>query len=372
MKDKFQKIESFEKAVLHVSPNISSKAFRNINKNQWIEDSKWPIQAYKMLSKIPLGNVLPAHIFLWLRNIQVIFGNRKINKRGYKNLLGYLFLFPFTPKTELNIYANGIFFKRGGKYAVLFYTEKKVVIKIILSTKHLPVLKEEFTREVKSLLLANKIHHEKVKTPLIKSYNLEGPTYFFEQELIENGKNLNYFTSSKMGQILNDVFDYMINFYKKNKLILREPKTQSFNRKKLQLYLRHFQMEFILEKYNILINKKKKMIYGRIHGDLHGENILHTNTFIYILDWEKSKEDYWAEEICNRFLFIPKSIITSVYRKLTTFFSFKEQDLYSVEDQQFIIICNRIFEKIEQSEIFENSKDYIQSQQKILQGNNLI
>lgn len=372
MKDNFQKIESFEKDVLKISFNSPIKIFRNINRNQWIENSKWPSDAYKTLSEIPLGNVLPAHIILWLRNIQVIFGNKRVNKRGYKNLWGYLLLFPFSKKNPLNIQANGIFFKRGGKYAVLFYTDKKEVIKVILSTKHLSSLKEEFKREVETLLFVNKIHHEKVKTPFIKSFNLKGPKYFFVQELIQNGKSLNYSTPSIMETVLKDVFDYMIEFYKKNKFMLLEPKIQNLNWKKTHLYLHHFKIEFILEKYRALINENKKMIYGKIHGDLHGDNILYTDTSIYILDWEKSIEDYWVEEICNRFLFIPKPIITSVYKKLINLFSFKEQAIYSVEEQQFIIICNRIFETIEQSKTIEDSKAYIRTQRNILLGNNLI
>src|SRR5690554_6276006 len=152
MAEKLKGIESIEKELLNITEEIPSKTFRNINTYQWIQNTSWPLGAYRKLSKIPLGNVLPAHPKLWINNLRIFFGNKTLNKRGYKNLIGYHLLFPFAKKRRYKIYADAVFFKRGGKYAVLFYPQKKSVFKVILSSKekHRNIHIPEFSREIQN------------------------------------------------------------------------------------------------------------------------------------------------------------------------------------------------------------------------------
>lgn len=233
--DKFTLISTIEKDLLKKSENTTPKSFRNINKNQWVVNANWPIGAYKILSTIPLGNVLPGHPKLWWNNVRVALGNKISTKRGYKNLIGYFFLYPFGKKKSFNINAEAIFFKRGEKYVVLFYTKKKSVIKLVLTNKqkHLLNLKKEFSQEISGQLIANKIDHPTVSTPKLISYEINNDLIFLEQELVINSRSSKYLSTSKSNAILKEVFDFMFEFYKYNTLELKPLESNHFDYSKI-------------------------------------------------------------------------------------------------------------------------------------------
>lgn len=377
MNRKFNRIKSFEESFFKSSEDNPKGIFRNINKDQWIADVSWPFDAYKILSELPLGNVLPGHVKLWINNLRILLGNKNLNKRGYKNLTGYLLLFLFAKKKKLNIHAEAFFFKRNSKYVVLFYPKTKSVIKVILSTKthHLKQLKSEFSQEIEAQKLANEIIHPTVSSPKLISYNLNHTTPFLEQELISNGKSLKYLTLSKTEKIIATVFDFMFEFYKKNTFILKSLDVQKWDEEKILNVFELYHLDSkLIKRFNTLLSQQKKLIYGRIHGDLHLDNILQRKEKTFILDWGRSQDSFFAEETLNDFIYFPEELMNSVYSRLLIYFDFDSKDLYSLKEQQFLMVCCQIFDRIQAEEQLENDflSSFLNTKFKILNGNNLI
>lgn len=380
MTKKLKRIESIEKELLNITQETPPKTFRNINTYQWIQNAFWPLGAYRVLSKTPLGNVLPAHPKLWINNLRIFFGNKTLNKRGYKNLTGYLLLFPFVKKKQYKVLANAFYFKRGKRYVVLFYTSSSInsVFKVVTTskTKHIYQFKQEFSLEIEGQKEANKIKHPTVFTPKLKSYQLEGEIIFIEQEFIPKSKSLKYLSVSKANQILEEVFDFMLEFYKKNKLELKKLKQITYDKEKIEFVLDYYQLDAkIIAKYESLIQQKKKLIYGKIHGDLHYENILYTKEKkVCIIDWGKFKDAYWVEETINGFIYFPENLVSDFFYKIKNHFAFDINEMYTVKEQQFLIVCQQLFKRVSNEQLKPNKylSNYISEQFKILKGNNLL
>lgn len=362
MKDKFQKIESFEKAVLQVSPNTSSKAFRNINKNQWIEDSKWPFETYKKLNIFSLGQILPGSLNLWWDNIRIFLGNKKLKKRGYKNLIGYLILFPFSKKEEFDIYANAMFFKRNSKYVVLFYKKKSKnaqLIKLNLFQNNSQYFSNILQQEIYAHLIANKIIHPNVSTPTLISYNLgnnENQFIYSIQELIIGAKSIKYLSSAKIKKTYQHVFDFLLLFYFKNQFSFVKYSNVFYNKNQINNIIKNSEFpDNLFEIFDVLISKEKYSLYGRIHNDLSRENILYTKNKVFLIDWGESIETHWIQEIFKGYKYLDYKFLKSFYYRLINHYDHSNKLIYSFEEEVLISICLKIIDNIKISEDHTNN-----------------
>lgn len=367
-------IESFEEEIFHFSRNKSYKEFRNINNYQWVENKNWPFDAFRILNKVSIGNVFPGSFSLWWNNFKFHLGYKVIHKRGYKNLVGYLMLFPFTKKHSFPLMVDVIFFKRGGKYVVLFYLKENIssVFKVNIRYKDFV---NEINQEVKSQQVANTINCDHVGTPKLKSFNLKGNLCYLEQELVSNCKSLKQLKLHKKNQVLKHVFNFIFEFYKKNglKSVPLQTNAIDFDTVKETL-IYHLKDDVILLQMKSIINKKKKMIYGRVHGDLCYNNILVNPEKIYIIDWGLSGEKYFCEDLIHKLMIVPREIKMKLFNDVIQYFNLDSNELYTLEEQLFLTVCIRLFKTItgNRNRMSSLFGDYVKMEKKVLIANNLM
>lgn len=370
----FLYLQNFERTIFSLERKQVQKSFRNINKGQWIKNASWPIKANQILRKISLGNVYPGNFSLWFNNLKYHLGNKKVHRRGYKNLIGYLLLYPFVNQEELPLLADAVFFKRGGKYVVLFYAEKSIPSLFKVNVRYRK-FKEEVTQEIKSHLIANSISHPFVGTPKLLSYKTESEYLYTEQELLFNCTNLKNLPTIEVPNRLKEVFDFMFEFYKQNGLQLKMIDNTHLDfdliKKKVDI---DFPFQEIVEKYLVLNKSAKKMIFGRVHGDLCYNNILVSDNKTYIIDWGLSREAFWAEDIIHKLIYLPYNLKVGVFSKIVSHFGFDSEEIFTLEEQQFLTVCNRVFQRIMMEGDRSSSflKDYLLAEKKVLEANNLL
>lgn len=368
-------VEDIEKKLFILSKTPSFKVYRNINDYQWIENRIWPIGAYRILKKVSIGNVFPASFSLWWNNLKFHFNYQIIHRRGYKNLIGYLVLYPFTKKNSYALLAQIIFFKRGGKYVVLFYLENEGFPSIFKVNIRYKNFENEITQEIESQRIANSIQCSKVGTPKLKSFRLNEDIQYLEQELVLNCKSLKYIGLKQKHRILDQVFDFLFKFYKKNGLssIYAITSTIDFNMVREALIF-HLGDDSILNKMNIILKLKKKMIFGRVHGDLCYNNIIVSPEKIFIIDWGLSGEKYLCEDLIHKLMIIPNSIKSNLMKNVIDYFNFNVNELYSLEQQQFLTVCLRMFNRItiEKNRFNKSLGEYIKTEKNVLIANKLI
>jgi len=332
IKENINRIIYIEKSLLDHTESFYLKKHKNYNNFLWIKSSGWPIGYYKKLSKISGISAFPEKsLNVWLQVLR--------NKgKGFKKRIGLFLRIPFMKKDKLGIGADFYFNKVN--FGILIYCDDAIkrVVKFN-QTNNLEHARHKIGNEVESLKKANSIIHDVVYTPKLKSYYDKEDVIFFEQELIL-GKDLHRLSKDKVIKVYDDVFDFMYLYYTKCE-IKAEP---IINKDYLNnpIVEKHFckldNGEEILKKFREILKRNKKMLIGRIHGDLSLSNILiDRNNKVVILDWGESSEEYLSKDMKEH-----KRNTTYLYDKIVKENNFIKDELYNLSDQIFVGIFDEI------------------------------
>lgn len=299
-----------EKKVLGIAYSDVAKKYVNPENYLWIKKVKWPFASFALLSKVSGISAFPEkRLKYWLS----VFKNKG---RGIKKRIGVFLKLPFEKVIMLPLNADFYFDK--DCFGILLYINQQHPVVVKFNQWADVESFNKIIRETKGLSIANTIVHDKVKTPqLIKSHS-EGKICFFEQELIF-AKDLHSLPEKEQNKIYNEIFDFMYQVYKHSGVKLESPKkTGDTITNAVELYLNNIANgQKIVEKYKKLMNEDKKMLVGRIHGDLSLNNILTSkrrNVF-WIIDWGESEIDYLAKDFKNN-----KESASVSYAKTVSFF----------------------------------------------------
>lgn len=318
-------IQFIEKKISCIKYFEPKKIYVN-HENLWIKYAKWPFGAYKLLSKISGISAFPEkRLEYWLD----VFKNKG---KGIKKRIGLFLNFPFKKTIELPLNADFYFDKDCFGILVYINQPEQKVIKFnqVSDIDSLNKIK----REAESLKIANEIEHKTVKTPKLLNTFFEEKIYFFEQDLIL-AKDLHSLSKKEQNRIYNEVFDFMFLLYKNSEVTLKTPKKEEDSIVSIvENYLKEIDDgQEIVNNYKKLLAKNKKMLLGKIHGDLSLNNILTNNrkSCFWIIDWGESDRDYLAKDLKNN-----AHCAMLFYVKLVAFFNFDKKQLYSLEEQIFI------------------------------------
>src|SRR5690554_240406 len=318
IKENINRIIYIEKSLLDHTESFYLKKHKNYNNFLWIKSSGWPIGYYKKLSKISGISAFPEKsLNVWLQVLR--------NKgKGFKKRIGLFLRIPFMKKDKLGIGADFYFNKVN--FGILIYCDN--IIKRVIKfnqTNNLEYARHKIENEVESLKKSNSITHNIVYTPKFKNYYDKDGIIFFEQELIL-GKDLHHLSKNQVLKIYDDVFNFMYLYYMKYKIKAEH----IINKEHLTnpIVERHFcklnNGEEILKRFREILKINKKMLIGRIHGDLSFNNILiDKNNKVIILDWGESSEEYLSKDMKEH-----KRNTTYLYNQIVKDNNFVKDELY--------------------------------------------
>ncbi|HUH52261.1 MAG TPA: phosphotransferase [Flavobacterium sp.] len=355
LENNIKKILLVEKAsLLNADFSDDDNKYINHEKYLWIRNTRWPFESYTLLSKVTGISAFPDKRFKYW--IEVL----KNKGRGFKKRIGVFFRLPFKKVSYLPINADFYFDKNN--FGILLYVTQAQpkVVKFNQSDDEAFITK--IKSEASSLRLANTIVHEVVKTPMLISAQSDKELYFFEQQVIF-AKDLHILPENKLGEIYDQVFDFMYKLYIQEGISLVSPKNEgSIIQKAVGNYLDTIEGgKDIITKYNKLLAEDKKMFVGRIHGDLSLNNILQAKRGqIWLIDWGESSIGYLAEDLKEH-----KGDVLSVYTKIAAHFDIKENKLYGLNEQVFIADYIAASRLIDDNIVRENYDPYFQSKLKI-------
>lgn len=270
---------------------------------------------FKIYNNYLISSEIYSFMDILLRHKQIQFiSNLKIKYR-----LVLLLKWFYLPTKTYDIKANIGLIKPN--YDILIDKKSKKVTKISKSN----IGNELLESEVNYLTIINQFilsKHQDVKVPkLLNHYRTNENLFVFEEEYFEGNEVWNISKSDL--EIINDsIYNFMIDFYFFNDL-----KLVFFNERNIDHNVFNDNIVFkkeVIQIYNSILNKRKKLLYGTIHGDLRENNILiDFEKNICLIDFEKTCEDYLVLEIRKEEYFT--KIINRLEEDKGTIYSFKEQ-----------------------------------------------
>lgn len=270
---------------------------------------------FKIYNNYLISSEIYSFMDILLRHKQIQFiSNLKIKYR-----LVLLLKWFYLPTKTYDIKANIGLIKPN--YDILIDKKSKKVTKISKSN----IGNELLESEVNYLTIINQFIISKqqvVKVPkLLNHYKIKENLFVFEEEYFEGNEVWNLSKSDL--EIVNDsIYNFMIDFYFFNNL-----KLVLFNEKEIKHNVFNDNIDFkkeVILIYNRILNQRKKMLYGTIHGDLRENNILiDLKKNICLIDFEKTCEDYLVLEIRKEEYYT--KIINRLEEDKGTIYSFKEQ-----------------------------------------------
>lgn len=290
----------------------------------WIKKTPWPFGAYKKLSKVSGISAFPdTRISTWLAVVRQ-------KGKGIKKRIGLFCRYPFESPTFASINADFYFDKN--YFGILLYLKdaRAIVVKFIQKEDEESIL--QIRREAESLKMANKVQHPVVKTPELLMSHFRDGLFFFEQDLI-HGDDLHFLSAEELSNVYKHVFDFMFLWYNDRGVSCVLPKKEE----DVITYIRNAQevkvKDDLLLRYETLLKKEKKMLLGRIHGDLWLNNILVDNKkkLIWLIDWGESGIDYLAKDFKNNM-----GEASAFFSRIIEYWKFKTEDLYDLREQIFI------------------------------------
>jgi len=332
VKENVDKITIIESEILnHTIPNLINNTYSNYDNFLWIKSTSWPFGYYKNFSKISGINAFPdKNLKNWIKVI-------KNKGKGIKKRIGLFLRIPFMKKEKWPVNANFYFNKVN--FGILIYCDSVKKVVKFNQTNHIEYASLKIQNEVESLKKANAIQHDVVYTPMLLNYYNKDGILFFEQDLVI-GKDLHHFSEAKVLQAYNSVFDFMFLYYKSwgvkaTPIIIKE----YINNPIVEKYFCEFNKgEELLQKFKEISKQNKKMLIGRIHGDLSLNNILiDKNNKVIILDWGESSEEYLSKDMKEH-----KRNTTYLYNQIVKDNNFVKDELYNLSDQIFVGIFDEL------------------------------
>lgn len=331
MSNKYQElVRNIEKIVLNQEITSIPKTYKKMG-FYWIKS--FPKKEIKNLFSIPSIRLYPQRdIRAWSIWFYYLTKTFKFNKEQFVYLLGAIPAWSFMTRHQFAIHSN--FFYSRGRNITLLYPEKEnqFVLKIHISRNGTNKLQNE----VACLLQANTIYHPNVETPkLLKKGNI-GATYWYTQEMLY-AKDVGNISSHKRQKIYNEVFEFMVDFYRKNKIFLKSPLDDNIlHQKQIKEFLKFNKYGFkILLLVDSLLIKEKKMIEVHLHNDIYDKNILISkfvnNKKLYIIDWGNSARGYLVHEFRNK-IFDKQQVFDKIIRME----NISIDSVYNLEEQIFL------------------------------------
>lgn len=351
LENKIKYILKIEKTILDVEYTDAEKKYISPESYLWIKHTKWPVQTYKLLSKVTGINAFPDKNYKhWIE----VFKNKG---KGIKKRIGLFFKVPFESVTYLPINAD-FYFNKDFFGILLYINHKQPRVVKFNQIDDLDSFKK-IQNEALSLKAINMIAHETVKTPKMISMGVEQGICFFEQEIVF-ARDLHSLSENKLRVVYDKVFDFMYRLYVQKGVSLVSPEKGSDTiHKAVEDFLNTIENgKEIINKYNKLIAEDKKMFVGNIHGDLWLNNILidENKNKIWIIDWGESNMDYLAKDFRNN----PVSA-QSLYLRLVEYYKLDVHDIYSLEKQLFIAEFSTITQLISNHIVKRRQDSYFKS-----------
>ncbi len=256
-----------------------------------------------------------------------------------QKLFGNLIVWRFLSSMKFNVIADVVFLK--GSRIILMYLHKEnpSLIKIFSNERNYNIEKE-------GLLLANNISHKKVAVPKLKYNYAKDKLFFIEQELIFSAKAIRFSGRTKINEIFGEVMGFMFDFYKLAGVRLCHPSEFMIQRfDEVERYLNTTNGDTSLRIFKDLVQRNKKLLVGKRHGDLNVDNILYDKNrdFIYIIDWGESMDGFLIWDLYKG----GAKRAAIMVEEICTHFGFRQENLYSIEEQMYIDTFVKLLKKIE-------------------------
>lgn len=324
---------------------IESKAHATVSYKKigffYIRMFSFPFELIRELNKInsirKFGSFNSRAWLIWMIGN---FRKKKIQIKSLYNLSGVYASWFFLPILKFPFKAD--FFYNRGRITTLLYPniENPIVLKMfLLSDKGSNSYLEKESEILKS---AGSIRNKKVKTPRFISYHRKEKLEYFTQTYI-NARSLGSISVFKKKKIYLDLFDFMIDFYQKNKINLIAPENSSWKNENVVFYLESFpEGKILLRNINSLVNQNKKMINVMLHNDLFDNNILiDKNKIIWVIDWGNAVRGNLVRD------FSRKSFKwNQVFDKVVISECISQSEIYNLKEQvlidQFFETCDMI------------------------------
>lgn len=330
---KLQKIEAFLFLEKELEENVYYRRFDFY----WIRSFGYPFEICRELQNISSIRKFPKlDMRAWAIWMFSILKTRSIPKTQLISLLGVIPAWFLMDKKEFSLYAD-FMYSRGNTITLIYPKEK---LPCVVKTQLKPT--RAFDNEVKFLQLANSISHPYVRTPEFISQGEIEDSNWFMQKLVQ-GKEITSFNGLKRKSIYDQVFEFMMLFYKQNGVRLKKPELDILlNKYSGSKFFNNENGETVLKKIKDLSLADKNMLFTITHNDLYHKNILVDKSgMITIIDWGNSKENYLVHDFKNK-TFDKEAVFNRITQDLNLSFC----DIYSFKEQvfieEFIEVCEMI------------------------------
>lgn len=270
---------------------------------------------------------------LWIIFLLQKIGLKKKNKPiDIITILGLAFAWHFyNKKICLPFNSDVVFIKKNFFISLKIQGKKQYVIKISRTKAGF----NKIIHEKNALILANQINHSIVKTPKVLNFKNDHNENYIIEEYIK-GRNLKSIGKIALRELYSNVFNYMEKFYFKSEIKLKpfEEPYIDFKEKIYPVIEQKKHGKEVLKLFSKIYNPSKKMLFGKIHGDLSHNNILITdNKEIVIIDWDRSLDNYILLDLKSS-IYNTQPIFEDIYNR---FDSDMQNSIYSYDEQLFLI-----------------------------------